>query len=239
MTKSKQVFISYDHADTRFAHQLAEDLRRSGIKVWIAPDSIQPGESWVEAINRGLQESTHMVTVITPAAIESEWVKMETNVAIALERKGRLRVIPLDVKPCDPPPLWTNYQMIPFKSSYEEGLNQLATNLEFRATPHKPMRAPEQKDSLSRPELSMSEMLAKIKPLVTDHCSKGSNIRAESRLIEDLGMDDLDLQEFPMALEEEFDIEIPPEDSYDAETQYLKLKTVGAWAAYLIQRLRG
>lgn len=239
MTKSKQVFISYDHADTSFAHQLAEDLRQSGIKVWIAPESIRPGESWVEAINRGLQESTHMVTVLTPSAIESKWVKMETNVAIALERKGLLRVIPLDVEPCDPPPLWTSYQMIPFRSNYEEALNHLATNLGLCATPPEPVRAPEQKDSPTRPALSMSEMLAKIKPIVTNYCSKGSDIRAESRLIEDLGMDGIDLAEFPMTLEEEFDIAIPPEDSYDQETQYLKLRTVGAWAEYLIQRLRG
>ena len=118
MAQAKQVFISYDSADTDFAHKLAEDLRRIGVEVWIAPDCIRPGEGWVDAINRGLEGSSHMVIVLTPRAIASEWVTHETNTAIALERKGKLQVIPLDVEQCDPPPLWTAYQMIPFRYSY-------------------------------------------------------------------------------------------------------------------------
>jgi sulfatase modifying factor 1 len=75
MTKTEQVFISYATEDTQFAHRLADDLQRLGIQVWIAPDSIKPGESWVDAIERGLEESSHMVIVLTPAALESEWVR--------------------------------------------------------------------------------------------------------------------------------------------------------------------
>lgn len=50
----KQVFISHAYEDTIFAHLLSTDLRNQGWRVWIAPDNIQPGEKWVEAINRGL-----------------------------------------------------------------------------------------------------------------------------------------------------------------------------------------
>jgi len=239
MTTPKQVFVSYDQVDTRFAHQLADDLRQAGIIVWIAPDSIRPGESWVEAINRGLQESTHMVIVLTPSAMESEWVKMETNAAIALERKGLLSLIPLDVEPCDPPPLWSSYQMIPFRESYEEGLNQLASSLQLRTKLQEPVRAPAQMDRPSRQKLSMSQMLAKIKPIVSNYGSEGTNIQAESRLVEDLGMDDLDLVEFAMSIEEEFDIDIPDEDLNDMDTKDLKFRTVGDVAAYLIRRLQG
>lgn len=31
--------------------------------------SILPSESWVEAISRGLEESSHMVIVLTPSAV--------------------------------------------------------------------------------------------------------------------------------------------------------------------------
>ncbi len=51
MTLSKKVFISYDKADTTFAHHLSEDLKRLDVEVWIAPESILPGEAWVDAIN--------------------------------------------------------------------------------------------------------------------------------------------------------------------------------------------
>jgi hypothetical protein len=58
-TSVKQVFISHaTAADGEFAGRLAGDLRRLGVQVWIAPDSIRTGESWVKAIERGLRESS-------------------------------------------------------------------------------------------------------------------------------------------------------------------------------------
>ena len=49
----RQVFISHAHEDAEFAHRLASDLQQRGWPVWIAPESIRPGERWVAAINRG------------------------------------------------------------------------------------------------------------------------------------------------------------------------------------------
>ena len=66
-----QVFISHAYEDTEFAHRLAVDLRTAGWRVWITPDSILPGEKWVPAINRGLEESGVFVVALTPAAVKS------------------------------------------------------------------------------------------------------------------------------------------------------------------------
>jgi hypothetical protein len=132
--ETKQVFICHDKKDAKLAHKLAEDLNRLGVKVWISPESIDPGESWVDAINRGLEESSHMVVLLTPAAVKSKWVKMETNVAISLEIDDLIQVIPLDVEPCKTPPLWNSYQMISFRQDYETGLDQLSASLKLRKT---------------------------------------------------------------------------------------------------------
>ncbi|TEU10758.1 MAG: TIR domain-containing protein [Anaerolineales bacterium] len=143
MTKIKQVFISHATTDAEFAHRLARDLERLGVQVWIAPESIRPGEGWVEAIERGLEESSHVV-VLTPAALESPWVRKETNVAIAQERRGQIEVIPLDVEPCAVPLLWGSYQMVSFRGEYEAGLSQLAGILGVRVIPPEPVRPPGQ-----------------------------------------------------------------------------------------------
>ena len=124
------VFISHATQDAQFAHRLADDLQRLGVQVWIAPESIRPGEDWVDAIERGLRESSHMVVVLTPAALESKWVENETDVAIARERKGRIQVIPLDVKPCEVPLLLSSYQMVSFRRDYDAGLSQLTDILD-------------------------------------------------------------------------------------------------------------
>ena len=52
----------------------------------------------------------------------------------------------------------------------------------------------------------------------------------QASFIEDLGADSLDIVELVMAMEEEFDVEIPDEDAE-------KLSTVGAAVEYLREKL--
>ena len=138
----RTVFISHANQDAQFAHRLAADLQRLGVQVWIAPESIRGGEGWVKAIERGLKESSHMVVVLTPAALESKWVEKETEVAIARERRGLMQIIPLNVEPCEVPPLLSSYQRVPFRRDYDVGLSQLADILGVRITPPEPVRPP-------------------------------------------------------------------------------------------------
>ncbi|MCL5998036.1 MAG: SUMF1/EgtB/PvdO family nonheme iron enzyme [Chloroflexi bacterium] len=125
----RQIFISHAHEDAAFAHRLASDLQQRGWPVWIAPDSVHPGEKWVSAINRGLQESGVFLAVITPRAVASGWVTSETDAAIELEHEGALRLIPLQVQPCNVSPLLRPYQRISFVQRYENGLVALLAAL--------------------------------------------------------------------------------------------------------------
>lgn len=127
---SRQVFISHAHQDTEFAHRLADDLRRKNFEIWIAPESIQLGELWVEGINRGLRESGIFLLVSTPNAIDSEWVRGETSYAIELATKQSLRFILVDLEEADVPPLWMVRQHVSFRSDYFSGLQQLLTALQ-------------------------------------------------------------------------------------------------------------
>lgn len=123
-----QIFISHAQEDDLIARRLAKDLRKAGFTVWIAPDSILVGETWVEAINRGLEQSGTFLLVQTPAAAASPWVVTETNVAISMEHQREMRFIPLAVAPSRPPPLWTAYQNVPF-DDYRRGMDHLMTRL--------------------------------------------------------------------------------------------------------------
>jgi formylglycine-generating enzyme required for sulfatase activity len=132
---ARQVFISHAHQDAAFAQKLAADLRAQGFPVWIAPDSIQIGEEWPDAISRGLEESGVVIVALTPQALLSEWVRKETNAAIILEAKKRIRFAPLDVADCEPPVLWSTYHYVPFRTSYETGLDALLGWLDGRPAP--------------------------------------------------------------------------------------------------------
>ena len=69
-------------------------------------------------------------------------------------------------------------------------------------------------------------MLEKMKELIADQLSVDAEITAETSFKDDLGADSLDLFELVMALEEEYNVEIPSEDLE-------KLTTVGAVMDYL------
>ena len=75
-------------------------------------------------------------------------------------------------------------------------------------------------------------MLEKMKEIIADQLSVDADtITEDSKFIEDLGADSLDLFELVMALEDEYSVEIPAEDlekltSVGEVMDYLKAKGV-------------
>src|SRR5690606_33708777 len=89
-----------------------------------------PGEKWVEAIDRGLETSGVFVVALTPAAVTSRWVNTETDAAVEMQHEGVITFIPLDLVACHPKRLWRQYQYVPFRGSYEVGLDTLLRRLD-------------------------------------------------------------------------------------------------------------
>ncbi len=110
----KQLFISYSSKDVKLAQQIAKDLQARGFDIFITPNSIRPGEEWVPAISRGLDESGVFLILLTPNALNSKWVRKEVNTAIALDNSGEARLLFLDVADRNPPSLWRQWQFLPF-----------------------------------------------------------------------------------------------------------------------------
>lgn len=73
-------------------------------------------------------------------------------------------------------------------------------------------------------------ILEKVKKVIVDQLGiEEDEIKMESKLIDDLGVDSLEIFEIVMSLEEEFNIQIPNEDIED-------IKTVGEVVAYIEQK---
>ena len=75
---------------------------------------------------------------------------------------------------------------------------------------------------------NLEERVKKI--IVSQLAVDASEISPQAQFVQDLGADSLDTVELVMALEEEFDIEIPDEDAE-------KIKTVGEAVSYIKEKL--
>ncbi|APC96220.1 acyl carrier protein [Pseudofrancisella aestuarii] len=67
--------------------------------------------------------------------------------------------------------------------------------------------------------MSTNEVYAKVNSIIVEQLGvKEEDLRPEASFIDDLGADSLDTVELVMALEEEFDTEIPDEDAEKIRT---------------------
>jgi acyl carrier protein len=80
--------------------------------------------------------------------------------------------------------------------------------------------------------MERDELLKKVKAIVADKLSIGEDqVTEEASFIEDLGADSLDTVELVMALEDEFNLDIPDEDAE-------KLTTVGKAMDYIVGHVK-
>jgi acyl carrier protein len=67
--------------------------------------------------------------------------------------------------------------------------------------------------------MSTTNIEGKVKSIIADQLGVGEDeIKPESSFIEDLGADSLDIVELVMAMEEEFEVEIPDEEAENIKT---------------------
>lgn len=77
----------------------------------------------------------------------------------------------------------------------------------------------------------MSEVLDKVKEIVVDQLGVDEEeVKPNSAFVDDLGADSLDVVELVMALEEEFNLEIPDEDAE-------RISTVSEAVNYIEEKL--
>ena len=70
-------------------------------------------------------------------------------------------------------------------------------------------------------------IIEKVKSIIVEQLGvEEEDVKMESSFVDDLGADSLDIVELVMALEEEFDLEIPDEDAE-------KIRTVGEAVKYI------
>ena len=90
------VFISYSRDDSDFAHPLADSIDDSpDFDVWIDRDDILGGDEWMTAVVQGIDRCASFVVVLSPASVESKYVKKEVSLAFQKDKT----LIPVRLRP--------------------------------------------------------------------------------------------------------------------------------------------
>jgi len=80
-------FISYSTKDQEFVDRLHADLQNNNVRCWFAPHDIAAGKKIHEQIDEAIRMHDKLLLILSPASMESEWVKTE----IAKARKREIR----------------------------------------------------------------------------------------------------------------------------------------------------
>jgi hypothetical protein len=94
------LFISYSAEDHGFAQRLHADLQARGVGCWFAPHDMRSGKKVLEQIDAAIRVYDKLLLILSPASMESNWVK--TEIAKARKREveeGRRILFPIRL--CD------------------------------------------------------------------------------------------------------------------------------------------
>jgi hypothetical protein len=122
---SSTAFVSYSREDWAFAFRVAKDLKAKGARVWMDKLDIRPGQRWELEVETALNGCSRMLVVLSPASVGSSNVLAEAAFAID-EGKEVIPVLYLD---CKIPFRLRPFQYADFRTSYDEGLQELLTTL--------------------------------------------------------------------------------------------------------------
>jgi len=87
-----RVFLSYSHEDaSELSELLYTRLTGAGYEVWKDNHQLGPGTHWVGALSDAVSGYDHFIVLLTPAALASDWVKDEIEMAII----SRRHIIPI------------------------------------------------------------------------------------------------------------------------------------------------
>ena len=92
----RKVFISHASADDMFVAELRRRLDAQGVPVWVDSRNLRGGDELAPEIEQAITEAAHVVVVISPATVNSEWVSREVEKALEVQRsRPGYRVIPV------------------------------------------------------------------------------------------------------------------------------------------------
>lgn len=136
-TYSRDIFISYNSFDEKFATKLANRIEKEKVNgrkltTWYAPLDIEGGDNIVVKIEEGLQQSKYIGIVMSPEWERSPWTELERTIAIYNDPSNMSgRIIPILISDCNIPPTLRILKWFDFRSdkNFEQEAKKIIAKL--------------------------------------------------------------------------------------------------------------
>jgi acyl carrier protein len=232
------IFISYARSDREKARLFAETLQQEGLSIWWDPE-IPPGQTFDSVIEEAIDSAKCVIVLWSENSVRSDWVKTE-----AAEGKRRNILIPVLLDEVKIPLEFRRIQTADLMNwkgerasrEYQKLLIAIQDILGKKLA-STDVHKPDQEKIPGEPgesfTLSADYIAQRVKVIVAKQFKINPNmIKNNTSYTDNLGADDLDSIELCMAVEKEFDTEIP-----DEEWDLLANSTVGRTIEYMVKRL--
>src|SRR6185369_12274806 len=111
------IFLSHNHKDKPFVRQLALELKKRGVKVWLDEAEIKVGDSLIMKIQEGLDEMEYVGAILSNNSVGSAWVEKELETALYQEINGRqVKILPILIDDCKLPSFLVSKAYADFRS---------------------------------------------------------------------------------------------------------------------------
>lgn len=114
------VYVNFSAADAGIAHQIADDLEKSGMAVWLH-EVDNTDTHWASGVHPALKECSRMVYVLSGHAISDEQVVA----AWQFFREQRKPIVIAQIAPVDPPDAIRRSPRFDFAAEYKQSLRQM------------------------------------------------------------------------------------------------------------------
>ena len=136
-------FISYIRENSQTVDRLAEELRRSGVTVWLDRESLRPGELWSEAIKNAITQGGFFLACFSREFSLRKSTYMTEELMVAADQLvqggyNRTWFIPLVLNECEVPdwPITSeltlrSLEQVDLAKDWREGIRRLDPPLKF------------------------------------------------------------------------------------------------------------
>ena len=127
------LFLCHASEDNPFVDKLVKELDRYALYAWYDKREIFVGDSIVERINSGLDNSDFLIAVLSPRSVKKPWVVREMSSSLMRQLADRgITVLPVLMEKCKLPPLFADIKYADFTGTFEIGFQELLHSIRKR-----------------------------------------------------------------------------------------------------------